>query len=263
MRCCSAQIESCWEKPEKTLKKIEPFIRSAASEGAGMIAFPEQFATGWDPCSEKYMQDSSGMVVSALRKYAREYSITILGSFRQYNQPLPKNTAVVIDGDGSILSLYAKMHPFTPANEERCYAAGNEIAVFKTEGMNFGIAICYDLRFASLFQIYARKGVHGVFVPSAWPESRIRHWQLFIMARAVENQMYIIGINTVGKTPVDDYSGASMTADPAGCIIAQAGDGEEIIMSDLDQETVDDARLKFPVQKDQRVDLYRRLYGDM
>ena len=263
MRCCSAQIESCWEKPEKTLKKIEHVIRSAASQGAGIIAFPEQFATGWDPCSERYIQDSSGPVVSALKKYAQEYSIAILGSFRQYHQPLPKNTAVVIDGDGSILALYAKMHPFTPANEERCYAAGNDVAVFKTGGMKFGIAICYDLRFASLFQIYARKGVHGVFVPSAWPASRIRHWELFIMARAVENQMYIIGINTVGKSPVDDYSGASMTADPAGCIIAQAGESEEIIMSDLDQETVDDARRKFPVQNDQRVDLYRRLHGDV
>lgn len=261
MRCCSAQIESCWEEPEKTLKKIEPFIMCAASQGAGIIAFPEQFATGWDPCSEKYIQDSSGTVVSALKKYAQEYSIAILGSFRQYHQPLPKNTAVAIGGDGSILALYAKMHPFTFAHEERCYAAGNTLAVFEVEGMKCGIAVCYDLRFASLFHLYAAKGVHGVFVPSAWPASRIRHWELFIRARAAENQMYVIGINTAGETPVDVYAGASMTADPAGSIIAQAGSGEESIISDLDPKTVDEARQRFPVHRDHRTDLYHQLHG--
>jgi len=261
MRCCSAQIESCWEEPEKTLKKIEPFIMCAASQGAGIIAFPEQFATGWDPCSERYIQDSSGMVVSALKKYAQEYSIAILGSFRQYHQPLPKNTTVAIGGDGSILALYAKMHPFTFAHEERCYAAGNTLAVFEVEGMKCGIAVCYDLRFASLFHLYAAKGVHGVFVPSAWPASRIRHWELFIRARAAENQMYVIGINTVGETPVDEYAGASMTADPQGSIIARAGSGEESIISDLDPKTVDEARQRFPVHRDHRTDLYHQLHG--
>jgi predicted amidohydrolase len=123
MRCCSAQIESCWERPEKTLKKIDPFISTASSEGANIIAFPEQFATGWDPCSDRFVQDSSGQVVSTLVKYAQEYSIAILGSFRQYYKPLLKNTAVAIGPNGSVLGMYAKMHPFTPAGEERCYAA--------------------------------------------------------------------------------------------------------------------------------------------
>jgi predicted amidohydrolase len=261
MKCCSAQVQSCWEHPHKTLQKIEPVIRSAASQGAGIIAFPEQFATGWDPCSDKHVQDSSGPIVTALRKYAEEYSIAVLGSFRQYHQPLPKNTAVAIGGDGSILALYAKMHPFTFAHEERCYAAGNALAVFEVEGVKCGIAVCYDLRFASLFHLYAAKGVHGVFVPAAWPASRREHWELFIQARAAENQMYIIGINTVGENPVDVYAGASMTADPEGCIIAQAGSREEAIISDLDPGTVDEARHRFPVHQDHRTDLYHRLHG--
>lgn len=261
MKCCSAQIASCWEDAEKTLKKAEPFIRNAASAGARIITFPEQFATGWNPCSQRQVQGRSGAIVSALQHYSKKYSIAILGSFREHHQPLPTNTAVLVDADGSIRSMYAKMHPFAPAHEDRYYAAGNDIAVFDIEGMRFGIAICYDLRFPSLFQIYAHREVHGVFVPAAWPASRARHWELFIRARAVENQMYIIGVNTVGKNPVDLYAGASMTADPEGTIIAKAGDGEELLVSDLDPTAVDDARRRLPVSKDLRTELYQRLHG--
>ena len=260
MKCCSAQIASCWEKPEKTLAKAEVCIKRAASLGAAIIAFPEQFATGWDPCSDRHVQERSGQIVSALKKYAQEYSVAVLGSFREWYQPLPKNTAFAVDSDGSILAWYAKMHPFTYAHEERYFAAGEDIAVFDLLGMKFGIAICYDLWFASIFHIYAAKGVHGVFVPAAWPASRARHWELFIMARAAENQMYVIGINTVGKTPVDSYSGASMTADPDGTVISRAVDHEELVVSELDPARVEQTRSKFPVHKDHRTELYHQLH---
>jgi predicted amidohydrolase len=261
MKCCSAQIASCWEKPEKTLVKAELCVRKAASLGAAIIAFPEQFATGWDPCSDRHIQDRSGPIVSALKKYAAEYSIAILGSFRERHHPLPKNTAFAVGADGADLAWYAKMHPFTYAHEERHFAAGDNIALFSLCGMNFGIAICYDLRFASIFHIYAAHGVHAVFVPAAWPASRARHWELFIMARAAENQIYVIGINTTGKNPVDTYLGASMTADPDGTIIARAGDHEELLVSELDRSRVERARSRFPVHKDHRHELYRQLHN--
>lgn len=261
MKCCSAQIESCWESPEKTSRKAESCIEKAASFDATIIAFPEQFATGWDPCSKRHIQDSSGTIVSALKKYAAEYSIAILGSFRERRKPLPANTAILVGADGSVSAMYAKMHPFTLVHEEQYYAAGDEIALFEIESMKFGIAICYDLRFPLLFQIYAHQGVHGVFVPAAWPAGRINHWELFIKARALENQMYIIGVNTVGKTPVDQYAGASMTADPDGNIIARAGDTEELLISDLDPAAVEVARSRLPVSKDRRTELYHRLHN--
>lgn len=113
VRICSAQISSIWEEPEKTLEKAGTFIRHAAASGAALICFPEQFATGWDPQPRKNIQDIHGCIVSSLQAYAKEYGIGILGSFRQVNDPLPKNTAVAIGMDGRILSTYAKMHLFS------------------------------------------------------------------------------------------------------------------------------------------------------
>jgi omega-amidase len=259
MKICSAQVAACWEDPEGTLQKIDPLIKDAASSGASLIAFPEQFATGWDPRSILHIQDPSGPVVSALAGYAREYSIAIVGSFRQAATPLPKNTAVVIGRDGEISTLYAKMHPFTFAGEETHYSAGDDVAVFNLNGVRLGLAICYDLRFPELFRLYARRGVHGVIVPAAWPESRLQHWELFIMARAAENQMYVIGINTTGKNPVDTYAGCSMTADPDGSVIARADEREMLLYSDIEPALVEGTRKHFPAQNDRRTDLYRRL----
>ncbi|MHB8052688.1 MAG: carbon-nitrogen hydrolase family protein [Methanoregula sp.] len=259
VRICSAQIASIWEEPEKTLEKAGVFIRHAAASGADLICFPEQFATGWDPQPWKNIQDIHGSIVSSLQGYAKEYGIGILGSFRQAYDPLPKNTAVAIGRDGRILSTYAKMHLFSSGHEDEGNSPGTGLGIFTLDTMTCGIAICYDLRFPDLFRLYAHKGVQVVFVPSAWPHIRTRHWDLFIQARALENQMYVIGVNTTGQTPIELYSGDSMTADPLGIIISRANDAEQLIFTDLDPAIVDTARRQFPVDKDRKDALYRAL----
>ena len=123
VRVCSAQVAGIWEDPGKTLAKVEPFIRHAAECRADIICFPEQFATGWDPESRNNIQDLAGPVISTLQLLAKKNSIAILGSFREASAEGPKNTAVVIGKDGSILTHYAKMHLFSHAREKRCIFA--------------------------------------------------------------------------------------------------------------------------------------------
>jgi omega-amidase len=262
VRICSAQIASTWEEPEKTLEKAGVFIRHAAASGAALICFPEQFATGWDPQPRKNIQDIHGSIVSSLQAYAKEYGIGILGSFRQVHDPLPKNTAVVIGSDGRILSTYSKMHLFSYGHEDEGNTPGTDLGLFTLGSLTCGIAICYDLRFPDLFRLYAEKGVQAVFVPSAWPHIRTRHWELFIQARALENQMYIIGVNTTGQTPIESYSGNSMTADPQGTIISRANEAEQLVFTDLDPAAVAATRLRFPVARDRRDALYHSLSRD-
>lgn len=261
VRICSAQIISIWDDPERTLQKAEVFVRHAASSGAALICFPEQFATGWDPLPRNNIQGIHGGIVSSLQVFAKDYGIGIMGSFRQENQPLPKNTTVVIGNDGRILTTYAKMHLFSFGHEHEGNLPGTDLGTFTLDSLTCGIAICYDLRFPDLFRLYTRKGVQAVFVPSAWPCTRIRHWELFIQARALENQMYIIGVNTTGQTPIEPYCGASMTADPHGTIISRANEAEQSLFCDLDPEVVRSARASFPVLNDCRDDLYHALAG--
>jgi omega-amidase len=259
IRVCSAQITSTWDEPEKTLTRAETFIRHAADCGAKLICFPEQFATGWDPQPNKNIQDLHGRIISILQAFAKEYRIGIIGSLREQHDPLPKNTAIVINRHGRILAKYAKIHLFSPGHEHEGNSAGTDLGIFTFDSLTCGIAICYDLRFPELFRIYAQKGVHAVFVPAAWPQSRIRHWELFITARAAENQMYVLGVNTTGKTPVDMYSGSSMTADPHGTIISRANEAEQLLFSDIDPSEVERTKSAFPIEKDRKDALYHSL----
>ena len=262
VRVCSAQVSSIWEEPEKTLEKTGIFIRHAAASGASLICLPDQFATAWDPQPHKNIQDIHGSIVSSLQEYAKEYGICVLGSFRQAHDPHPKNTAVAIGRDGRILSTYAKMHLFSYGHEDQGSSPGTDLGMFTLGSLSCGIAICYDLRFPDLFRLYARKGVHAVFVPSAWPDVRTQHWELFIQARALENQMYIVGVNTTGQTPIEFYTGNSMTVDPQGTIISRANEAEQLIFVDIDSAAVAATRHQFPVERDRRDALYRSLSRD-
>ncbi|MFA5331508.1 MAG: nitrilase-related carbon-nitrogen hydrolase [Methanoregula sp.] len=259
MNCCAAQVSGSWEKPDESLRTARVLIREAKEAGAALIAFPEQYPTGWNPLSRTNIEDSGGFVVSRFRELARENSIALLGSFRELYSPRPRNTAVAMGKNGSILTTYAKMHLFTPGNEDRAFTAGDSIATFSLDGVRFGIAICYDIRFPDLFCIYRSAGVHAVIVPAAWPQNRIKYWELFIRSRAAENQMYIIGVNTTGTNPVDSYSGQSMVADPYGNIIARAGTGEELLYAEIDPDLVERTRKDFPVAEDRRDALYSAL----
>ncbi|MDD1686598.1 nitrilase-related carbon-nitrogen hydrolase [Methanoregula sp.] len=261
VRICSAQITSVWDDPDKTLQKAGLFVHHAAVSGAALICFPEQFATGWDPCSDSHAEERDGTIVSTLRNLATENNIGILGSFREKAGSHPKNTAVAVGSDGSIHATYAKMHLFSPGGEDTIFAPGSDLGIFTLGPLTCGIALCYDLRFPELFRLYAKKGVQAVFVPAAWPESRMKHWELFITARACENQMYVCGINTTGRTPVDTYVGGSMTVDPQGSIVCRANDAEQLLFCDLDPEIVTTARETFPVARDRREELYHTLAG--
>ncbi len=259
IRVCSAQISSIWEDPEKTLEKAEGFIAHAATCDAQLICFPEQFLTGWDPLSGKNVQALNGSIITRLQTCAKTNRIAVIGSLREVASPYPKNTLVAIGNDGKILSTYSKIHLFSPANEDKHFLPGTRPGIFSLGPLTCGLAICYDLRFPALFRIYAKKRVQVVFVPAAWPASRIRHWELFIQARAAENQMYVVGVNTTGTTPVDRYSGVSIAADPHGTIISRANEAEQLLFLELNPAEVTAARLALPVENDHKDALYYSL----
>ncbi len=254
-----AQITPCWNDPSAGLMKAEGYIREAADKGASLIAFPEQFATGWDPTSHAYVQDLDGTIISVLRHYARKYAIFVLGSFRETHSPHPYNTAVAIGPDGAILSSYAKIHLFSPAGEGNFFDPGERPGIFTVSDCHCGIAICYDLRFADLFRLYRDAGVTMVLVPSSWPAQRQSHFLLFSRSRAVEFQMYIAAVNITGNTPVDSYCGGSCVINPHGDIIAEAGESEELLLCEISPDLATMTQLSFPISSDEKPDLFSRL----
>jgi omega-amidase len=254
-----AQVTPVWEDPGATLRKVEPLIAKAAAEGALIVCFPEQFATGWDPGSGTNSQALDGDIFHTLSGYAKRHNIAVLGSLRLQEEGKLFNACIVAGRDGSLLAGYRKVHLFSPLMEGASYQQGENIATFRIGDMTFGIAICYDLRFAPLFRVYASAGADCMLVPSAWPASRMDVWELFIRTRAIENQMFVAGINTVGITPVDLYSGNSIVAGPTGNIIVRASDAEGVFFADLDPEVIRQARMAMNVEGDRQTGLYHEM----
>jgi omega-amidase len=254
-----AQMAGSWEDPVTSLRKAEAYIRGAAEAGAGLLCFPEQFAIGWSPRSPRYAESLGGPITRELSRLAADYALPLLGSFVEATAGLPRNTCVAFDGEGNLLASYAKVHLFSPSGEDRNYTPGEALARFTLGGVRFGVAICYDLRFAPLFHLYAMQGTDCVIVPAAWPCPRIRQWELLVAARAAENLCYVAGVNCTGITPVEEYCGHSLIASPSGTVLAIAGEEETLICGEIDPGRVREVRETFPVLKEYRADLYSRL----
>ena len=259
MKVSIAQFRSTWEDTRENLRRARELVEESAGRGADLICFPEQFLTGWTPAAARHAEAMDGPLVQGLREMAAASRIHLLGAVTEQGLPKPRNTCLAIGPGGEILATYAKTHLFTPGGEQVHYAPGDRIATFSVGACRCGIAICYDLRFAPLFQLYARAGVHCMLVPAAWPCHRLPAWEALVAARAVEIQGSVLGVNTTGKTPVEKYCGGSLAADPHGRIIARAGPGEELLEVEVDPGSADTLRQRIPVQQDFRPDLYRRL----
>ncbi len=259
-----AQVASFGRDPAENRRRADVLAGKAAEAGAELVCFPEQFATGWSPTVPAGSGETAeGPTVTALRATARDHGIAVLGSFLEYTSERPRNTAVAIDAAGSMLATYAKMHLFSPGGEDCHCTPGDAIATFTAGAMTFGIAVCYDLRFPELFRAYAGAGVDCVLVPAAWPCSRLAHFEIFVGARALENQYYVAGINAGGSgRPGDPQCGSSLVADPEGTVIARGGRGEDLIVAPLDPDRIRDTRNRIPALKDRRSDLYHRLLSN-
>jgi predicted amidohydrolase len=250
MKICLAQISSCWNNPKAGLEIVRNSAEKAARKSASLIVFPEQILTGWDPLDRSFAETQDGELVRKLREISRDINIAMLVSYRELKDVGTRNTCIAIDKTGAILASYSKIHLFSPGKEDSTYLPGDNLGIFTLDSCLIGVAICYDLRFAPLFNLYRQREVQLMLVPSAWPSSRMHHFELFTTARAAEFQMFVASVNTVGTTSVDTYSGGSLIIGPEGSVLVQGSDKEELLFCDISPEEVLKTRVNFPVHAD-------------
>ena len=112
---------------------------------------------------------------------------------------------------------------------------------------------CYDVRFPELYRLFVDQGAEIVVIPTGWPAARLEHWQILTRARAIENQVFLIGCNQVGTQEGVQLAGHSVVIDPWGRVLAEGGVNEEIITVDIDPALVAKTRAEFPVLRDRRL----------
>jgi omega-amidase len=156
-----------------------------------------------------------------------------------------------------MVGIYRKLHLFGLMEEDQYLAPGAAGLTMDLPWGTTGMAICYDLRFPELFRRYATQdGARLIVVPAEWPLERIDHWRALLVARAIENQAYIIATNAAGKTGDTVFGGHSMVIDPWGNIMVEAGETSQLLTVELDLTLVDTVRKRIPVFDDMRLDIY-------
>ncbi len=123
-------------------------------------------------------------------------------------------------------TLCDKLNLFEPMNEPLVYQPGSELGLFDTEFGTLGVAICFDLRFPEIFQRLRKAGARRIFVPAAFPLARINDWKRLLVERAIEFDLWMIGINAIGDDGRNVFGGNSMVAAPSGRVVARAAESK-------------------------------------
>lgn len=252
MKVAAIQHDIVWEDPPANFERLAPQIAAAAGAGAQLVVLTEMYSTGFSLQSDRIAEGDDGPSTSFLVSMARTHRAWMCGSIprRPSDGGLPRNTLVLAGPDGE-LHRYDKIHPFSYAGEHERYAAGDRLVVVDIGGVRTALFVCYDLRFADEFWGLAPK-VDLYVVVANWPASRRHHWRTLLVARAIENQAYVIGVNRVGTGGGLDYVGDSRIVDPLGEIVASAAATEALLITEISPEHVAEVRARFPFLADRR-----------
>jgi N-carbamoylputrescine amidase len=262
-------------------------IREAARLGANIVCLPELFRTQYfcqreDLSLFDLAEPIPGTSTERLSTLAREMRVAIIASLFERRAPgLYHNTAVTLNADGAIASVYRKMHiPDDPLYYEKYYFAPGDLGfqAVDTAFGRIGTLVCWDQWYPEAARLTALQGAEAIFYPTAigWhPAEKTEFgaaqydaWQTIQRSHAIANGVYVAGVNRVGvehgdingnraEGPGIEFWGGSFLADPFGRIIAKAShDKEETLIGEIDLGLIEETRRNWPFLRDRRIDAY-------
>lgn len=252
MKVAAVQHDVVWGDRDANFAHLRGRIAEAAATGARLAVLCEMFSCGFSLDTPRVAEPFDGPSATFLREQAMTHGIWVCGSVpeRTDGASVPHNVAILAAPDGE-LHRYRKIHPFSYAREHEAYAAGDQLVTVEVEGCRVSLFVCYDLRFADEFWGLAPRTDCYVVVAN-WPESRRHHWRTLLVARAIENQAYVVGVNRVGEGDGLRYVGDSRIVDPLGEVLAAAAGTEALLVAEVDPAVVRAVRERFPFLADRR-----------
>jgi N-carbamoylputrescine amidase len=261
------------------LTKASERIREAAAGGAELVCLPELFATPYfcqseDAANFDLAESLSGPTTEALGVVARENKVSVVVPlFERRAAGIYHNSLVMIGSSGAVLGSYRKMHiPDDPLFYEKYYFTPGDTGFrsFETGPLNVGTLICWDQWYPEAARLTALAGAEVLVYPTAigwhpaekqeYGAAQLSAWQTMQRAHAIANGVFVAAVNRVGHEGASDggiqFWGHSFIADPFGVVLAEAGEGEEILFADCDLSRIEWVRRNWPFFRDRRIDAY-------
>ncbi len=278
--------------------RAERLIREAAGRGAQIICLKElfdalYFCKSQDADRFDLAEPIPGPTTDRMQAVARELAVVlIVPIFERQAAGVYRNSAAVIDADGTLLGVYRKMHiPDDPLfNEKYYFTPGDAVAgpasdrvrdaggfkIWTTRYATIGVLICWDQWYPEAARITSLLGAQVLFYPTAigwhpaekeeWGRAQVEAWRTMQRAHAIANGIYVASPNRVGHedepgTNGITFFGHSFVADPFGRYVAEAAEGEEILIARCDPALIETVRRNWPFLRDRRIDAYGPILG--
>ncbi|WP_028803662.1 carbon-nitrogen hydrolase family protein [Streptomyces sp. 142MFCol3.1] len=245
----------------ENLKVLDEAAGRAAEAGAGLLATPEMFLTGYAIGDDiaRLAEPADGESADAIAEIAARHGVAVAYGYPERDGERVFNSAQLISADGTRLANYRKTHLF--GCFERDHFTTGEQAVVQAElgGLRVGLMICYDVEFPENVRAHALAGTDLLIVPTAQMHPFQFVAESVVPVRAFENQMYVAYVNRTGPEGEFEFVGLSTLAGPDGIARTRAGRGEELVLADADPVLLADSRETNPYLKDRRPGLYGSL----
>lgn len=252
MRAHLVQFDIRWEDKPANFARVREMLAGISVASNDLILLPEMFDTGFSLNVERTADDST---LTFLQDLARTRAAYVQGGRTVHDSVKGRatNRAPVIAPTGEVIFEYAKIHPFSFGREAERFDGGDAVLVYQWEGTCVCPAICYDLRFPELFRIGLMRGAEVFTLGANWPDARQSHWRTLLLARAIENEAIVLGVNRTGRDPHLNYVGGSIAVGPKGEVLGELGEEEAVLSVELDIDSVRSWRARFPAWRDIRL----------
>nr|WP_302053240.1 carbon-nitrogen family hydrolase [Bacillus sp. FJAT-29790] len=258
MKIACLQMDIAFGDPQQNFDTVKKRIIEASQSNPDILVLPELWTTGYDLTRLDEIADENALnSLDFLQEQASLNNVHIVGgSVANKTENGFLNTMPIVNKSGETVHLYSKLHLFKLMDEHLYLTAGEKKGLFSLENRLFAGLICYDIRFPEWVRAHTTEGAEAVFVVAEWPLTRLFHWRSLLIARAIENQCYIIACNRAGSDSNNHFAGHSMIIDPWGEVIAEASEAEEILQEEIDLDMVKDVRQMIPIFSDRRPEFY-------
>ena len=252
------QMHIEYGRVQDNLATAEGMIAAAAAQNADIVILPELWSTGYDlENAGAYADELGAGMFARLSQSARANAVALFGSLLERRGEQYMNCAAYYAADGSLGAVYRKIHLFRLFDEHKWLGEGASPATIAFPWGAAGLSICYDLRFPELFRRYAvAQGAKLILLCAEWPLARVEHWRTLLIARAIENQCFVVAVNACGDTGGTVFGGHSMIVDPWGRVVSEAGEDPRLLTATIDLAEVERVRRQIPVFQDRRPDAY-------
>lgn len=248
LRISLVQYDVIWENPVSNRSKLEQMLKPL--EGTtDLILLPEMFTTGFSMNAREMAETMDGDSLKWMKLMAKKIGAALAGSLIIKENDFYYNRFLFFTPSGEIF-FYDKRHLFTMGDENQYFKSGNKRVIVNYLGWRIGLYICYDLR----FPVWCRsiKDADLMLFTANWPDTRKNVWRTLLKARAIENQLYVAGVNRTGVDGIGIlYSGESILIDPKGIVISDSGDEpQKVLTESISLNELNRFREKFPVCHD-------------